>query len=167
MTTLDPFLGAQSLQIKPLRSRIALRHRGDIALRNIATEKFDDDVGDLARRERQFAVGLPAPMTHRNTIEMLNLRFERNVRADAPKRLQIVHPQGGRDMVLLPELLCQTPANADIAKIVDDMAKQVECVVWKHESGAGIESAYSNGAQCNIGAKQRITTAVPLRPAKY
>jgi hypothetical protein len=50
-----------------------------------------------------------------------------DLRPDAAETGEVVDPQGHRDAVLAMELARETPADADVAEIVDHLAENGEC----------------------------------------
>jgi hypothetical protein len=53
----------------------------------------------------------------------LHLGIDRDVRAYSSKALQVVDPQRDGNTVLLLQLSGQTPADADVAEVIDDLAE--------------------------------------------
>src|ERR1035437_6845413 len=118
MTTFNPFFRAQAFQVEPHRARIALCHCGNVAWRDITTEKFNDDIGDIASRKHALLI---APVAHRHTGKPLYFGVERDVRTNPLKALQVVYPQGYGNFMFARKLPRQSPAHTDIAEIIDDM----------------------------------------------
>jgi hypothetical protein len=49
MAALHPLFRRQAFQVEPHRTRLALRHRIDVAGRNIDRKELDHDIGHLLR----------------------------------------------------------------------------------------------------------------------
>src|SRR5450830_1338092 len=120
MTTLYPLFRRQAFQVQPHRMGRTLRHGGNIAGRNVAGKKFDDDIGNLFRRKQTILV---TPMAHSNAGSLLRFQDHINFRANTPEADQIVDPQRDSDAMLALQLPRQSPAYADIAVVIDDFAK--------------------------------------------
>ena len=149
MATFHPFLGAQAFQVEPYRARIALRHGGNVAGRDIAGEKFDHDIGDVAGRKYAFLI---APVAHRHAGELLHFGVDRHLRANAPEAAQIVYPQGDGDAMLLLQLPCQAPADTDVAVVIDDFAEygQGGCLALIEEHGGRFKLALGDSGPTGI-----------------
>ena len=120
MAAFHPFLGAQAFQVEPYRTRIAFCHCGNVAWRDLASEKFNDDIGHIASRKVAFLI---APVAHRHSGKLLHVGVDQQVRTNPLKGRQIVYPQGNKDAVLLFQLPCQAPADTDVAIVIDDFAE--------------------------------------------
>jgi len=69
-------------------------------------------------------------VAHRDTVDLLHIKIGADLRTDAPKADQIVHPQGDCDRMFALQLARQSPANADVAIVIDDFAKQGQRTRW-------------------------------------
>jgi hypothetical protein len=132
MATFNPLFSAQAFQVEPHRTRSAFRHGSNVAWRDIASEKLNDDIGDIASRKYALLI---APVAHRHTGKLLFFGVDRNVRTNPLKALQIVYPQGDGDAMLLLQLPCQAPADTDVTIVIDDFAEYGQgcCLVFIEE----------------------------------
>ena len=62
-------------------------------------------------------------MMYGYAFNALRFGIDDNTWTNPPIALQIVHPQRDSDAALLLQLPCHAPADADVAKIVDDLAE--------------------------------------------
>ena len=132
MATFNPFLSTQSFQVEPHRARIALHHCRDVAWRDIASKKFDDDISDIAGRKYALLI---APVTHRHASKLLYFDVAHDIWTNPLKAPQIVNPQGDGDAMLLLQLPRQAPADTDVAKVIDHFAEygQGRCLIFIEE----------------------------------
>ena len=123
VAALDPRLGAEAFVIDPHGTGLALRHRGDIARRDVDAEEFDDDVGHI---ERLIGAVLAAPVQDAHAVDHLLRGIDVDGRPDAAETGEIIDPQGHRDAMLAVELPREAPADADVAEVVDHLAEDGE-----------------------------------------
>jgi hypothetical protein len=61
-------------------------------------------------------------------LYVLDVRVDGDFGSQALEAGQVVHPQAHGQAMFVVQLAGQAPANADVAIVIDDAAKQVECV---------------------------------------
>ena len=143
MAAFHPLLGAQAFQIQPHRLRRTLRHCGDVSRRDVAGKKLDHDIGHIAGGKCAVLI---FPVAHRDIGDLLRLAIDSHFRADALKTAQIVDPQCDADAMLLFQLTRQAPADADVAVVVDDFAKQGQgclCLLIVQDSNSSSDEVFS------------------------
>jgi hypothetical protein len=87
-------------------------------------------------------------VTHRHAGNLLRSASSVNLGTDALEAGQVVHPQGDRDAVLALQLPRQAPADADVAVVIDNTAKQRKIRGWMipdYQAGPGNQE-YQNFA---------------------
>jgi hypothetical protein len=87
---------------------------------NVAGKKFNDDVADIFRRKCTVLV---APVMHGDSGDVLRIDIQFYVRTNPLKAAQIIYPQVDVDVMFALQLSCQTPADTDVAVVVDDLTK--------------------------------------------
>ena len=122
MAALDPGLSAEVFQIEPLR-RWALvsldGHRLDVGRRQVTGEGFNHHI-----RDPDIGIKFSRPETHINPGQGLPV-LEFGCGPEGLQGLQIVDPEADSNGLFRGQLTRETPADADVTVVIDDLAEDV------------------------------------------
>ena len=119
MVLIDPGFGAQIFKDDPQRRTGVCCHGSDIGLGQTAAKGLDDHGGIPGQR-----LHIP-PATNADAIDLLQWRCRIQSRMQCAQRGQIINPQANTQPVFAMQYPRQTPANAGIAEIINDLAENI------------------------------------------
>ena len=126
MAALNPVFGAEIFQVEPQRGSLTLGHGGYIGGWQIAREGLDDHIGGLGTGP------LGWPLFDGNAAQALLIEVGIGLRAERAEGIQIIDPEADGHILLGDQLARQAPSHPDIAKVIDNTAKDVPASTHKN-----------------------------------
>ena len=114
-----PRLGAQIFKIYPGWGRTHRRHCRNKHHRQFAGKGFDDEFGGIGRDSRV------TPRDNLNAIYVLSRLIGVDYRHQRLHAFKVIDYQSDTRRVFQRNLARQTPRDADVAKVIDDAAKNI------------------------------------------